>query len=725
MQPPNQDDLTDELKQLVSEAYQSVKRNSPNFKSRKSQLLLIRDVTRALAGFYGNRRLLVAEAPTGTGKSIGYLVGAIPVAQQLEKKLIVSTGTIALQEQLVKRDIPALAKLSGLDFTAVLAKGRSRYACNRNINELANDDPNQLSIDVGEHVSAAWHFRPDGKQVGVVIDMWRQLEDRVWDGDLDSWIGAPVDDQVRSAVVVGQGGCIGRNCPFISKCGFFSARASMEKADVIVANHDLVMSDILLGGGVILPEPVESFYIFDEAHHLPAVALARGASESSIRKSISQISKYPKVLSEGLSLLGTKSYQSKNQVADARAYAKELNHALMNVEEYLIEHFPPLTESAFQGGDNGQVWRFEHGNIPSDLHQLGSVLIEPAKALMRMLAKLADDVKSAVKGKTLPASRTTKFSKSMSLQRENLEALMATWEMMLDPSPQQGAPNAKWIYKPSDKGKRAPDLSVNASPTTAARLLRKELWIKAYGAVMVSATLTADKHFGRFMEQAGLRPDDGTQYLRLESPFDYSQNSSLVIPAMRYEPSNPAAHTSEVAAQINHLIDASKGTLVLFTSRKQLRDINTQMRPDLKALILAQGDIPKAEILDRHRKAIEAGKGSIIFGLSSFAEGVDLPGALCEHVIITKLPFSVPTSPVEAAYAEWLESVNRNPFLEISVPDACTKLVQACGRLIRTESDTGVITLLDRRVITKRYGKVVLNSLPPFRIEVGDERLMA
>lgn len=720
-QAPN-DQLTDELKDRISKAFQSVKAASPHFKSRKSQLILIRDVARTLAGFYGDRRILVAEAPTGTGKSLGYLISAIPVAQELEKRLIVSTGTVALQEQLVKRDIPALAKSSGLEFTAVLAKGRSRYVCNRNVNELANDDPNQLSIDVGEQVSAAWHFRPTQEQVGLVIDMWRQLEDRVWDGDLDDWKGNPVDDQVRTAVVVGQGACIGRNCPYLTKCGFFSARANMDKADVIVANHDLVMSDIMLGGGVVLPAQEDSIYIFDEAHHLPAVALARGASESSIRKSISLVTKLPKVVSEVNALCKIKAYKSKAEVGGARDYTKHLNRALMDAEEFLINNFPRTSVSAFFNKDDGETWRFEHGQIPAGLAELGEAVIEPAKSLQQILRTLADRIKTEVKAKRVSAATTTKATKNLGFQRENLDALVTTWQMILDENPPKGSPDARWVYRPAEKGRRAPDLSLNASPTSAARLLRSTLWLKAFGAVMVSATVTADKHFGRFMEQAGLRDNDGTQYLRLDSPFDYQNNSSLVIPMMRNEPSNPVAHTAEVAEQLNRIIDPAQGTLVLFTSRKQLKDICGMMRPDLKKLILAQGDIPKGEILVLHKKAIEAKKGSVIFGLSSFAEGVDLPGALCEHVIITKLPFSVPTSPIEAAYAEWLESVNRNPFMEIAVPDACTKLVQACGRLIRTETDTGVITLLDRRVVTKRYGKIVLNSLPPFKIEVEEVR---
>jgi ATP-dependent DNA helicase DinG len=181
------------------------------------------------------------------------------------------------------------------------------------------------------------------------------------------------------------------------------------------------------------------------------------------------------------------------------------------------------------------------------------------------------------------------------------------------------------------------------------------------------------------------------------------------------DPSKPDEHTAEVTELLNRQICLTGGNLVLFSARKQMMEVAENVDAEIKSILLIQGDMSKTEILDRHKEAIEKGVGSVIFGLASFSEGVDLPGKLCEHVFIAKLPFAVPDSPVDATYSEWLQSVGRNPFMEISVPDACTKLVQACGRLIRTETDKGRIVLLDRRVVTKRYGNQMLNSLPPFR----------
>lgn len=717
--------LTDEVKDEISAAYKSIKSHTNNFKNRVSQRILISEVARTLSGFYGMTRILVAEAPTGTGKSIGYMLPAIPVARHEEKRLIISTGTVALQEQLVKRDIPSLIQKSGLEFSVVLAKGRSRYACNRNIADLANDNPDQSTLDFDEQVSAAWHFKPEKEQLDLVSKMHLSLEDHSWSGDMDDWTGEPVDDQVKSAIVIGQSGCLGRNCRYITHCGYFNARANMDKADVIVANHDLVLSDITLGGGVILPAPEDAIYIFDEAHHLPAVALAHGAATTSIRKSMSLLNKLPKVLSEVLGAAKTSPHASKLKVSDARAWVKSLNAALMNVEDYFHDNFPAVEASVFTRAGEDEVWRFQHGVVPDPVVDMAETVLEPTKALIGIIRSASQALKEAIKDKKVNPASTTKTTKNIGFQRENLESIFVAWNMMIAEDKPAQPPHSRWIVKPAQKGRKAPDFSINASPISAAKLLRFGLWHKAAGVVLTSATITSLGNFKRFTEQAGLSYNDGTQYLRLESPFDYQNKAKLNVPLMRHEPSNPAAHALEVVDQLNQILDPERGSLVLFTSRKSLADTLAKISSNLKARILAQGDIPKNEILLTHAQRIARGEGSIIFGLSSFAEGVDLPGKLCEHVVITKLPFSVPTSPIEAAYAEWLEKNNRNPFMEISVPDACTKLVQACGRLIRTETDTGTITLLDRRIVTKRYGKQILESLPPFRIYIEQTQKIA
>jgi ATP-dependent DNA helicase DinG len=178
---------------------------------------------------------------------------------------------------------------------------------------------------------------------------------------------------------------------------------------------------------------------------------------------------------------------------------------------------------------------------------------------------------------------------------------------------------------------------------------------------------------------------------------------------------NAEAHTAAIIEMLPTLLDADAGSLVLFSSRKQLRAVREGVSADWQGRILAQDDLPKHEILSRHRERLDDGKGSVIFGLASFAEGVDLPGKYCSHVVIAKIPFAVPEDPVEEALAEWISRNKGNPFMDITVPDAAVRLIQASGRLLRNEADTGRITILDRRMVSRHYGRKMLASMPPYR----------
>ena len=223
--------------------------------------------------------------------------------------------------------------------------------------------------------------------------------------------------------------------------------------------------------------------------------------------------------------------------------------------------------------------------------------------------------------------------------------------------------------------------------------------------------------FDRFFERSGLQEAEG---VRISSPFDYPNIAVLSVPNMISNPKDFPAHTAEVAELLPALLAQEQSALVLCTSWRQLRGLVDGLADaETAAALQVQGQSSKRAMLKAHHERVDAGQPSYLLGLASFAEGVDLPGAYCRHVIVVKLPFSVPDDPVDAAIAELAEAEGRNPFMEISVPDAAMKLVQACGRLIRNENDQGRITLLDKRVLTHRYGRALLDSLPPFRRELG------
>ena len=216
--------------------------------------------------------------------------------------------------------------------------------------------------------------------------------------------------------------------------------------------------------------------------------------------------------------------------------------------------------------------------------------------------------------------------------------------------------------------------------------------------------------------RAGL--PEHTHYLSILSPFDFANSASLVIPKMHCEPSDSEKHTDFIVKAIPRVVDKSSASLMLFSSRRQMQDVMQQLPPLWRDLVVCQDDFQKSQLIKYHRQRIDKGEGSLIFGLSSFAEGVDLPGKYCTHVLIAKIPFAVPNDPIEMTLSEWIEQRGLNSFMTLAVLDAAFRLVQASGRLLRSELDTGKITLFDERIVSKRYGKTILESMPPYRREI-------
>ena len=247
-------------------------------------------------------------------------------------------------------------------------------------------------------------------------------------------------------------------------------------------------------------------------------------------------------------------------------------------------------------------------------------------------------------------------------------------------------------------------------------ILNDRLWSGCHAALATSATLCALGTFDRFRESAGLA--GSVRESRIASPFDFERVATFSVPRMRAEPSQPQDHTEEIASLLPDLLRLEQSALVLFNSWWQFNAVVESLPDDLRSDCRLQGEASKQRLLQDHTHAIDQGQPSYLFGLASFAEGVDLPGDYCLHVIMARIPFAVPDDPVDQAVAEWLENQGRNPFMELSLPDASLRLVQACGRLIRNESDQGRITLLDRRIRTRRYGESLLAALPPYRLEI-------
>jgi ATP-dependent DNA helicase DinG len=271
-------------------------------------------------------------------------------------------------------------------------------------------------------------------------------------------------------------------------------------------------------------------------------------------------------------------------------------------------------------------------------------------------------------------------------------------------------PPARWTVR--QRWDHAEEITLYSSPVLADDLLYTRLWSRAYGSVLTSATLTALGKFDRLRSRAGL-PEDA-RYLVVPSSFRYQQMATVEVPAMKAMPTDDG-FLEELIERLPTLWRGETATLVLFTSRRQMHQVRDALAGDYPGLIITQDDMAKGEVLRQHCARVDEGRPSVLFGVASFAEGIDLPGKYLHHVVITRLPFSVPDDPIEASLAEWVTQRGGNPFMEITVPEASIKLVQAVGRLLRTEEDTGRVTILDRRIVARRYGQLLLDSLPPFR----------
>ena len=706
--------LSEELKETIRQAYSAImERNS--LVPRWGQRQMIAEIANTLARIPAPGEaptlpaICVIEAGTGTGKTIAYAVSAIPVAQALGKRLVVATATIALQEQFVNKDLPDIRRHSGLAFSYALAKGRRRYVC------LSKLDRHLAG---GQGAAGLLPLYPDEletPQAAEALPIYTGMLDALgrgqWDGDRDNWPEA-IPEPVWYGVTTDHSQCSGRRCPNIGQCSFFRAREELQSADVIVTNHDLVLADLALGGGAILAPPDESIYVFDEGHHLPDKALSHFASFCRLHTTRQWLQESAGQLAQAATELASlDALQRPLQVLPGQM--AEVVDSLEVAEQVVARLFGATPRE--EGRDNPPL-RFDHGRVPEVLVPVAVTLSGQLQQLVTGLARVESLLEEALgddfAGIDPTVVETWHINAGGMLGRA--EGALALWRDYASQGEGEAPPSARWINLLEGGGQQGFEL--RSSPILAADILQEHLWSRAAGVVVTSATITALNSFERFILHSGVPRE--ASFRVVESPFNYA-NAVFRVPSMDCDPGDAAAHSQALIDRLPGLLDRSEGSLVLFSSRRQMLEVYQGVRGTLGELILMQGDHSKQEILRRHREAIDAGRGSIIFGLASFAEGVDLPGDYCRHVVIAKIPFAVPDSPLEAALAEWVEAQGRNAFMEISVPDAALRLLQASGRLLRTETDEGRVTLLDNRVLTRRYGRAILDSLPPFRRELG------
>ncbi|MGP5710772.1 ATP-dependent DNA helicase DinG [Vreelandella alkaliphila] len=706
--------LDNALKSDIQDAYRRVVEKL-ELTPRYGQRLMIAEIARTLGGIEqdsegkrtNDNHVCVLEAGTGTGKTLAYLIAALPIAKAQGKRLIVSTATVALQEQVLNQDLPSLASHSGIAFRYALAKGRGRYVCVARLDQaLEGSEPNPtLSLFEQSLQSHSSDFSL------LATDLAEAYGKGEWAGDRDTW-SASIDDGHWRQLTVDHRQCTGRRCGHFGACAFFRSRRDLEDADIIVANHDLVLADLALGGGAILPDPADCIFVFDEGHHLPDKALSHFAHRFAVHGCLRWLKTLKSSLTDlhqGLAVQPT--------IARLLAGLPELLHSLEPAlgDVFSMGHQLAGRENGLSDEEANHQLRFEKGQVPEALREQAQQLLVMFATLSRSLESISDILRESLdpdKQTGLDRDQADTWLPLIALLHGRSLDAHSLWQAFSEQDAANAPPSARWITLSRVAGE--PEIEFSASPVSAAHTLAKHLWGRCHGAVVTSATLTALGRFERIQERAGLA--NRYRYQALPSPFDYA-NAILRVPKEATDPSDRDAHESAIVNFVTQLGD-DEAALVLFSSRAQLRAVEKALPAAAKGRVLAQDALPKHELLERHRAAVDDGNGSIIFGLASFAEGIDLPGDYLTHVVITRLPFAVPDDPVGATLAEWIESQGGNSFMRISVPDASIKLVQACGRLIRKESDRGVITLLDRRVITRRYGQALLNALPPFKREI-------
>ncbi len=701
--------LTEALKADIREAYANLQANTPGFTTRRSQSRMIGLVSRALATSGG---IGIAEAPTGVGKSLAYMTAGVPIALATKKKLVISTGTVALQSQLVERDIPAFLKATGLQATVALAKGRTRYLCTRNAAELHGESSQAgmfgdapLGADEGGDYEAQLYDRPLAPhETDAARRLLEAHADRLWDGDLDA-APEPVSPALRARITTPASGCAGRRCSFAAQCPVLKARNGVRDAQIVVTNHALLLSSLSLGdvenGQPLLAAPADMLLVLDEGHHVAGVAIDQGAARLPLGDMARRVSRL-QILIAGAYRLVDKEKIGTLLPSEAIELATRVSKALkaFRAEIDAVWRTEP--------DDRDPMWRAANGRLPEAWAPAIDALGEDTRALFNWLHA----AQSLVARSKQDDPARERLQRSLGMALETVEQQHDLWSGWRREDRDGQPPFARWITATRDG-----DLVCHCSPVSAAQVLRQLLWKDIDSVVMTSATLTGGGDFQSFAIDTGL--PDHAETASLPSPFDLRTQAQLIVPNVPVTPDDREGHPRAVADYLVRELDWKKGSMVLFTSRWKMEKVAELLPASRRAQVQMQTATNKSQVVAEHLRRVAAKDGSVLFGLNSFGEGLDLPGDACTTVVITQVPFAVPTDPQTATLGEWLEGRGLNPFNLIAIPHALRTLTQFAGRLIRTSTDTGRVIILDSRLISRRYGKRILDALPPFERIIG------
>ena len=650
-EPPSSADFVGECDMVFAEnglLAESARRDGRLYEYRHQQSEMAHAVAEALR----DGENLCVEAPTGVGKSFAYLVPLIYRARTARRPAVVSTETINLQEQLIERDLPLLKKVLNVEFKAVLAKGRRNYLCRRRLSLLSGAERDallptpSLSVDLDRLEKSVSSGGSTGTRDGLDFS---------------------VDPGVWSMVCCEIGNCAGNKCPFFRNCFYFRARREWEEADIIVANHALLFTDMAMrqaGGGGLLPD--YGALLIDEAHTLESNAAEHLGVHLSRAAVVGELQRlYNPDNARGLLMHSGSAFpELRNLAAEARdeAYA-----FFTPYENWLARK----NESACRLPENT--------DFPNTL----------TPALLKLSGKLsqaADDEDEVT------------FKTELGSHLERCRAFVDS----IDAITRRTLPEAVY-YAEFDHSA----VMLHASPLNIAELLREMLFDQDFPVILCSATLAVRRNFDYFESRTGYVG----RTLLLDSPFSPDQ-AALYIPRDMPDPAGDGFNAA-LAEEIFHYVEMSQGrAFVLFTNYQSLRYCAAALRTRFELRnwrLLVQGeDMYRNQLIRTFREDVS----SVLFGTDSFWTGVDVPGEALSNVIITKLPFAQFGHPLIAAREERIRMTGKSPFAEYSLPEAVLKFRQGVGRLIRKRSDRGMVVVLDRRIIAKSYGRVFLESIP-------------
>ncbi|HBC5916161.1 TPA: ATP-dependent DNA helicase DinG [Proteus mirabilis] len=691
--------LSQSVKMQISQWYKALPEHIEGFIPRAPQREMIAEVAKTFSDETG--RHLIIEAPTGVGKTLSYLIPGIAISREEKKPLIISTANVALQDQIYSKDLPLLKKIIP-DLTFTGAFGRGRYLCPRNLEAICATEGEQIDLMflLEDKVDVATSAERE-----ICQELKHDFTSFGWDGLRDHHKRALTDSLWRK-ISTDKMNCLGRNCQYYHRCPFFLARREIDEVDVVITNHALVMA--AMESESVLPDAKNILLVLDEGHHIPDVA--RDALEVEGEVTLSALNMQLDNITRHVSQYLAQFIPVKPpKLADPirfDAHIAKMREAYQDVEHFTRALLPERSEN--------DEYLFPLGQLPEQLLLCCQNLFKLTDGLKMLGESILNDLtERTAKEDVVRLHRAILTTSRMVGYLENMAKLwrLATLEQT------SKAPVSKWLTRRYDK--KQSHLYLHCAGIRVSEQLTQLLWKNIPHVVITSATLRSLNSFSRIQELTGLSEHFDDRFITLSSPFMHERQGKLVIPKMRNEPTmaNEKAHLKEMARYFRQgmVENYHRGQLVLFSSQRAMEGFLDEVK-DLRLSLLVQGDQPRYRLVETHCKRIDAGDNSVLIGLQSFAEGLDLKGDYLTQVHIHKIAFPPVTDPVIVTEGEWLKSLKRYPFEVQSLPSASFNLIQQVGRLIRSHHCHGEVVIYDRRLLTKNYGSRLLTALPVFPI---------